>query len=177
MDLWEAIKGRRSIRRYRDEPVDRKLILSIINAARYAPSSRNMQPWEFLVVQDRETLRRLSEVHQWAWPLRNAPLAIICLANQELSPRRYLCDVSCAIENMLLAAYAAGLGACWIAVHSMEDNVVEDKVREILSIPKPYRIVAMISVGWPAEEPKPKSLRPLEEIVHWEKFGSKLANI
>ncbi|RLI30471.1 MAG: nitroreductase family protein [Candidatus Hecatellales archaeon] len=170
MDFWEVLKGRRSIRRYQDKPLDDQVILKILDAARYAPSARNSQPWKFIVIRNRETLRKLSEIHRWAWFLKDAAAGIVCLADPRLSPRRFPSDVSCAVENMLLAAHALGVGACWVAVYSVESVESEEKVKAIVGIPEPYRVIAIVSLGWPAETPPPKSLRPLEEVVYWEKF-------
>lgn len=170
MDVIEAIKTRRSIRRFKKEPLDKNLILKVIDAARYAPSSRNSQPWEFIVVQRPETLARLSEIHRYAWLIKDAPAAIIVLANESLSPLRYPQDTSAAIQNMLLAAHSLGLGTCWVAVYSTKDRDLENKVREVIELPEDRRAMAIIAMGYPDYQPAEKKLRSLDEVVHWEKF-------
>ncbi|MFH1327672.1 MAG: nitroreductase family protein [Candidatus Bathyarchaeota archaeon] len=170
MDVLEAIKTRRSVRRFKTTPVNADLILRIIDAARYSPSSRNRQPWEFVIIRTQDVKRKLSQIHEFSWPVREAPVSVLVLGNQKLSARRVPQDCSCAIQNMWLAAHSFGIGCCWVAVHSTEDYIIEEKVKEILPIPENYRVIAIIAMGYPDEKPDQKDLKSLEELIHWEEF-------
>ena len=170
MNIWDAIKGRRSIRSYKDESVSKELISKILEAAQHAPSSKNSQPWKFLVIRNAEILEKLAKIHPWAWALKKAPVGIVCLGEEEKSQHHYPMDVSCAIQNIMLAAHALGLGTCWIAIFSMIEDELEINTRKILEIPEEYRVIAILPLGFPAKPAKTKPLKSLEEIVHYDKF-------
>jgi len=173
MDVFEAIKGRRSVRAYTDEDVPEEAVEKILDAARWAPSAGNLQSWEFVVVRDPEAKRRLAEA---AWGQRfvaRAPVVIVVCANQKRSARGYgergaslycIQDSAAATQNMLLAAYALGLGACWVGAFD------ERRVAEVINAPSGVRPVAIIPVGRPAERPRPPPRMPLEKVVHYESF-------
>jgi nitroreductase len=163
----EAIRTRRSIRRYADRDVERDLIIQVLDAARHAPSASNIQPWKFVVIRDLKTREKLSTVHKHSAFLKGAPVVIVVLGNESLSEHHFPVDCAAAIENLLLAAHGLGLGCCWVAVYSTRSTEREDIVRSILAIRKEYRVVAMVGIGYPAEQPKPRKMKELEEIVHW----------
>jgi len=167
-ELLEFLKTRRSIRKYKQQPVSRDILEKILDIARYAPSARNSQPWVFIVVDDPFIKESLSKIHQWAWPLANAPLGIAVACNKDLSPDSYLLDCSNATMYIMLAAHAYGLGTVWI--QTMRDN---DKIREILGLPSNYFVVSLLALGYPDELPAPKPRKPLNEIVFHNKFGAK----
>jgi nitroreductase len=173
MDVFETIKGRRSIRAYRDIEVPQEIVEKLIEAARWAPSAGNIQPWEFIIVRNPETKRRLAEAALGQSFIEEAPVVIVVCADEERSARGYgtrgrtlycIQDTAAAIQNIHLAAYALGLGTCWVGAFK------EDEAREILNIPGGVRPVAIIPVGYPAESPSPRSRRPLKEIIHYERF-------
>ena len=173
MDVFEAIKGRRSIRAYRDMDVSQEIVEKLIEAARWAPSAGNIQPWEFIIVRNPETKRRLAEAALRQSFIEEAPVVIVVCADEERSARGYgtrgrtlycIQDTAAAIQNIHLAAYALGLGTCWVGAF------IEDEARKILNIPEGVRPVAIIPVGYPAESPSPRSRRPLKEIIHYERF-------
>jgi len=173
MDVFEAIKGRRSIRAYRDIDVSQGIVEKLIEAARWAPSAGNIQPWEFIIVRNSETKRRLAEAALGQSFIEEAPVVIVVCADGERSARGYgtrgrtlycIQDTAAAIQNIHLAAYALGLGTCWVGAFR------EDEARKILNIPEGVRPVAIIPVGYPAESPSPRSRRPLKEIIHYERF-------
>ena len=170
MELYEAIRSRRSIRRYRPNAVPEQVILKIIEAASWAPSSNNSQPWEFIIVRDRNTLEKLSRTHVYAGLLKSAPLCIVACSDPKRSPNHWVEDCSVAVENMLLAARAEGLGTCWIAVYRPNDIERENSVREVLSIPRTVRVIALVGLGYPAETPQPPVRRKVEEIIHFERY-------
>jgi len=173
MDVFEAIKGRRSIRAYRDMDVSQEIVEKLIEAARWAPSAGNIQPWEFIIVRNPETKRRLAEAALRQSFIEEAPVVIVVCADEERSARGYgtrgrtlycIQDTAAAIQNIHLAAYALGLGTCWVGAF------IEDEARKILNIPEGVRPVAIIPVGYPAESPSPRSRRHLKEIIHYERF-------
>lgn len=176
MDVFEAIKGRRSIRAFTKEPISDKEIKKLIDAARWAPSAGNIQPWEFIIVRDAEVKLRLSEAALNQTLIKEAPVVIVVCANQMLSARGYgsrganlycLQDTAAATQNMLLAAHAMGLGACWVGAFK------EEEARKVLNIPSGARPVAIVPVGHPAEKPVARSKRQISEIIHRETFGPK----
>ena len=112
MDAIEVLKTRRSVRVFADRPVDRRILEDLVDCARLAPSARNVQPWEFVVVDDRQKLRELAALTDHGRFIAQAPACIVVLCQ---TTKYYLEDGSAATENLLLAAHAYGLGACWVA--------------------------------------------------------------
>jgi nitroreductase len=168
------IKKRASIRRYTDEAVSDAIINQVIEAARWAPSEGDSQPWEFVVVRNRELKAHIMEAafHQ-TWMLE-APVFIVACINTRISRALYgergeklygIQSVAAAIQNMLLAAEAIGLGTCWVGAFS------EHQVAVLLHCPDYIRPCAIITLGWPAETPVGPEPHKLAEIVHWEKYG------
>lgn len=173
MDIFEAIKGRRSIRKFTSENVSSDDLRKILECATMAPSAGNIQPWEFVIVRDTEIKRRLSVAALDQTFIEEAPVVVVVCANEMRSAWGYgrrgatlycLQDTAAAIQNLLLAAYAMGLGACWIGAFH------EEEVRKVLGVPSGIRPVAIVPVGHPAEKPAPRSRRSMSEIAHYEKF-------
>lgn len=174
MDVFEAILGRRSIRRYKPNPVPEKLIEKILNAARWAPSGSNIQPWKFIVVSDKnllEVIRKMSPGY-----LGETPLAILVCSDKEKELRvggtlgrdyMSVADCSMAVENMLLAAYALGLGTCVVKSFSRA------AVREMIEIPDGVEPELLVVVGYPAQVPTPPARTPLGQIAFLNKYGCK----
>lgn len=176
MDVFKAIKGRRSVRAFTDESVSEEEIMKIIDAARWAPSAGNIQPWEFIVVQNAKTKRGLVEAALDQTFIEEAPVVFVVCANPTRSSRRYgsrgislycLQDTAAAIQNIHLAAYALGLATCWVGAFQ------EEKARRVLNLPDDLRPVAIIPVGHPAEKSALSPRRPLSEVVHREVLGRK----
>jgi len=176
LDVFEAIKNRRSVRAFTNEPVSDTEVEKLINAARWAPSAGNIQPWEFVVVRDPEIKRGLCEAASNQTFIEEAPVIVVVCANMWRSGQGYgsrgvnlycLQDTAAAIQNMLLAAQAMRLATCWVGAFH------EEEARKVLKIPDGVRPVAIIPVGHPAEKPGVGSRRPLSEIVHHETFGRK----
>jgi len=163
MDTLEAIRGRRSIRKYLPGEVEDEKLAAILEAGRWAPSASNRQPWHFIVVEDKEKIRKLAK-SKWA----EAPVMIVGLADTEASPNWCSNDLGIAIEHMVLEATNLGLGTCW-----MGQTGREDLIRGLLDIPDKFRPVAVVPIGVPDETPSPKERKSLDDIVSWEKFGSK----
>ena len=173
MDIVEAIKGRRSIRAFKNKKVAQETVEKLLDAARWAPSAGNIQPWEFIIVQKPEIKRALVEAALDQTFIEEAPVVIVVCANESRSSQGYgirgktlycIQDTAAAIQNLHLVAYSLGLGTCWVGAFR------EAETREILKIPSGIRPVAIIPVGYPAEAPSPRSRRPINQIVHYETF-------
>jgi len=173
LDLFEAIESRRSVRAYTDADVSEDYVERLIDAARKAPSAGNIQPWEFVVVRNPNVKRMLASAALNQTFIEEAPVVIVVCADMERSRRGYgrrgaelycIQDTAAATENLLLAACALGLGACWVGAFH------ESGVREALRLPEGVRPVAIIPVGHPAERPMQRYRRPLEEIIHYESY-------
>jgi nitroreductase len=161
--------ARRSVRAYRPQPVSDDLVRDLLEAAMAAPSAVAKDPWEFIVVRNRDMLARIAAGLPNGTMLRDAALGIVVCGDLHRAHDRQLSyllqDCSAAIENLLIAASALGLGACWLGVHPREDRV--QHLRVLLHIPQPVLPVATIAVGWPAESPAPRT-RYREDAVHRE---------
>ena len=160
----EVLEKRRSIRKYKDTPVSKEKILKMLEAARVAPSASNRQPWHFVVVENKETIKKLAK-QDWA---AGAPVMIVGLADQAASPNWCSNDLGIAFEHIVLAATNLGLGTCW-----MGQTGREELVRRLLDIPDSFKVVAVLPVGVPDETPAAKERKNLEAIVSWEKYGLK----
>ena len=175
MDIFEAIAKRRSIRKYKKQDVDDKLIGVLLWAAAQAPSAGNLQEWRFIVVRDERTKEIL---YNAAWKqehVKQAPVLIIVASDLEVQSMRYgkrgelvysLEDAAAAIENMLLAATALDLGTCWIGAFD------EEEVKFALNLPENLRPIAIITVGYPDEEPEKKEV-DYTRFCFLEKYGKK----
>ena len=150
--MLEIIKKRRSIRRYTSDPVADDDVRALLEAAMAAPSADNLQPWEFIVVDDDALRRQLAETHPWSSMCAGAPVVFVVCANDRRS-KHWVEDASAATENLLLCAAARGLGAVWVGVYPNQGS--EKHVRESLGIPSALRVLCMVPVGHPAEERAP----------------------
>jgi len=173
VDVFEAIRGRRSIRAFESREVPEELVERLIEAARWAPSAGNIQPWEFIIVRKQEIKRKLAEAALYQSFIEEAPVVIVVCVDEARSAQGYgirgktlycIQDTAAAIQNIHLAAYSMGLGTCWVGAFR------EDEARKVLKTPAGIRPVAIIPVGYPAETPSPRSRRPLKQIVHYETF-------
>ena len=174
MELYEVLEGRRSIRKYTADPVSGELLQKLLNAARIAPSWSNSQCWRFIVVREQSIKDRLAA----SMPKRNpckkavaeAPVVLVLCADPGASGVHdgkdyYLLDAGLAMQQLMLAAHAEGLGACWVALFD------EAAARAACMVPGPYRIVAMAPLGVPARHPSPRPRKELDEIVFSEVWG------
>ena len=173
MDVLEAIKGRRSIRAFKNEDISSETVEKLIDAARWAPSAGNIQPWEFIIVRNPEIKRNLAKAALNQSFIEEAPVVIVVCADEVRSSQGYgvrgktlycIQDTAAATQNIHLAAYSLGLGTCWVGAFN------EEEARKILEIPQGVRPVAIIPVGYPAEKPPARNRRPLNQIIHYEKF-------
>jgi len=166
MDILEAIKGRRSIRKYNKLPISEEQVTQILEAGRWAPSRGNSQPWKFIVLKDVQERMALAEAIPTGKFLAEAPLGIAVVINLKASKHPEQ-EGAAAIQNMLLAAYALGLGACWISVYGTDS---EEKAKQILQIPAEEWLLSLVSIGHPAETPE-KGRKGLDEITFSDKYG------
>jgi nitroreductase len=169
MELKEAITKRQSIRDYQDKPVPEEKLARVLEAARLAPSASNMQPWKFVVVTDSKQRQELARAANRQTFVGQAPVVIAAVATNPESVMssgipRYAVDLAIAVDHITLAAVDEGLGTCWIGAFSQQ------KVKEILNIPDRYRVVALLPLGFPAEETAAKLRKSLSEIVCYETF-------
>jgi len=164
MDAIETLKTRRSIRAYTAEPVAREVIEDIVDCGRMAATGSNVQPWEFVVVTDRNLLRCFAELTDYGKFLPQAAACILVLCKDT---RYYLEDGSAASENMLLAARAHNLGSCWVAG---DKKTYADTIRKEIGAPSAYKLVSLVAIGHPAESPPKLERRPLSEVLHWGRF-------
>lgn len=156
METFEAIHGRRSIRRYTHQPVSEEMIEKLLRAAMAAPSAGNQQPWHFVVIDDRQLLDAIPQFHPYSAMLREAPLAVVICGDERLERHKgyWVQDCSAATQNLLLAAHALGLGAVWLGVYPVMDRVA--KIQELLSLPPQVTPLAIVAVGHPAERKAPE---------------------
>jgi len=171
MDTLETIHTRRSIRQYSDAPVSDLQVEAVLRAAMAAPSAGNQQPWRFVVVRDADTRARLAEATPYAAPVGRAPVGIVMLGDtrENKHPGYWIQDCSAAVENLLLAAHATGLGAVWIGVHPIAER--ERSVADIVGAPEGVVALCMIAVGVP-EASGPIVDRYRSEFVHAESWDA-----
>ncbi len=170
MNPTDWIFTRRSIRKYRDTRIGDEQIDTLLKAGMYAPSAVNKQPWHFVVLDDREIFEKVIEVHPSASMLKGASHAILVCGDLKLQhdDGYWIVDCGAVTENILLAAHAMGLGACWIGIHPREKR--KAVLSELLGLPEHVVPFALISLGYPAEEKKqPDRFTPSK--VHFNQWG------
>ncbi|MFP4310109.1 MAG: nitroreductase family protein [Desulfococcaceae bacterium] len=169
MDVFEAIHGRRSIRKYTDKPVSDADVKKILQAAMIAPSAGNQQPWQFVVVRDRDTLEKIKDVNPYAPMADHAPLGILVCGDVSLEkhPGFWVQDCSAAVQNLLLAVRGLGLGGVWTGIYPLEERV--NGFRELFGLPENVIPLAFVVIGHPAQESSVKD-RYKEERVRWERW-------
>jgi nitroreductase len=168
VDVLEAIRGRRSVRRFREGRIPDEHLRVVLEAGIWAPSAGNAQPWEFVVVRDRSTIEK---VRMFSPGLFGDPdtVVVLCVNRRRVRGRGphevvAVMDVAMAAQNMMLAAYSLGIGSCPVASFNRL------AIRELLGIPEYVEPVLMVSLGYPEEWPRPPTRRPLEEVVHYERY-------
>jgi nitroreductase len=190
MELFDAINKRRSIRKFKTDPVEDEKVEKVLEAARQAPSWANTQCWRFIVVRDVDTIHHLADTgfgvggsapNRATEAMRVAPVTIVACAELGKAgctykePRQtvtdkgdwFMFDVALAMQNMVLAATALGLGTVYIGAF---DSVAAEKV---LGVPEGYKVVSMTPLGYPDEDPKPRPRKEFDDIVFKDKFGAK----
>lgn len=169
MDTIEAIHTRRSIRKFADGPVTEDELRTLLEAAMTAPSAGNAQPWQFVVVTERDLLDRVPDFHAYAAMCRQAPAAILVCGDpsREKYEGYWPQDCAAATQNLLLAAHAQGLGAVWTGIHP--DAAREAGARELFGVPEDVVPFALVPLGRPAQ-PAGRKSRYDDSRVHWERW-------
>ncbi len=157
------MKTRRCVRAFTGEPVSRETLEDIVDCGRLAATARNVQPWEFVVVTAPEKLRAIAAITDFGAFIAHAAACIVVLCRDT---KYYLEDGCNASQNVLLAARAHGLGACWVAG---DKKPYAEPIRNMVGAPEGFRLISLLAVGHPAEEPN-KEKRPLAEVLHWESY-------
>jgi nitroreductase len=161
MDALEAIRKRRSVRKYTGDPIPRRDLETIVDAGRLAATGGNRQPWDFIIVTERETIDQLKVAAQWM-----EKAAAIVAVVMDPSSRWWVEDGAAAIENILLASTALGYGSCWLEGWTLPH---EEEFKALLGVPEEKRLLTLVPIGVPAEWPT-KEKKPLAEVLHWERY-------
>ncbi|MCL6480032.1 MAG: nitroreductase family protein [Peptococcaceae bacterium] len=174
MDIYEVINARRSISKYKPDPVSEEQVNSVLDAARLAPSWKNMQCWRFIVIRTEEgkagLLTAFEDTNPGKKAIKAAPVMIVLCADPQASGQMgdrgyYLVDAGIAMEHLMLAARAEGLGTCWLGEFD------ESAAKTALGVPEGWRVVGLTPLGYPDQDPKPRPRKTMEEIAFREKWG------
>ncbi|MGB4520563.1 MAG: nitroreductase family protein [Candidatus Omnitrophota bacterium] len=166
MDTIEIIKARRSIREYKDKPILKEVLENIVDAGRFAPTARGVQPWEFIIVTKPENLKRIADLAENG---RFIAQAACCIAVFCSNTKYYLEDGCAATENILIASASLGIGSCWVAG---DKKPYVEEIARLLSVPDEFKLISLIALGYPQTQESFKIVdkRNLSEIIHWNKF-------
>ena len=164
METFDSIAKRASIREYQSKAIPKDLLEKLVDAGRRAPTARAVEPWEFVVITDKATLQKLGAIASSGSFIKGASscIAIFCK-----DTKYYLEDGCAATENILLTASDVGLGACWVAG---DKKPYAGEVSKLLGVPSELKLVSLISLGWPKKDVTQIKNRPLEGVIHWERF-------
>jgi len=165
-DALELLKSRRSIRKYKDQPVEEEKIKKCLEAARWAPSASNKQPWEFLIVTDEDVRKKLSEIHPYARFVGESPVVFIPLTNPKIHEKYHMSDTALATMQYMIEAHSIGLGTCWAGVIG---SSIEPEIKKLLNIPEHLNVLGLVATGYADEEPT-GTRKELEELIHYEKY-------
>ncbi len=172
--VLDAIENRRSIVRFETTPIEEEKIQAILEAGRWAPSWLNKQPWRFIVVTEPAIKERLSELVSTIFKLgvREAPVCIVVSVDPNEDSFHFIEDGAAATQNMALAAHSLGLGSCWIGTFAFkkEKKSAEEKIQEVLEIPRTHRVVSLLPIGVP-KKVEEKNRKELSQLVYRNKYG------
>lgn len=170
MNTIEAIQSRRSIRVFKDQPIEQEKVDTLLKAAMAAPSAGNQQPWHFILIDDKEVLSKVPSFHPYSGLLLKAPLAILVCGDPRLEKYEgfWVQDCSAASQNILLAAHDLGLGAVWLGLHPIQERV--DGMRELVHLPEIVVPLSLIAVGYP-DEAKGSKNNFRKERIFYNSFG------
>ena len=170
MNVSEAIRLKRAVRKFQDTPLPADVIQSILNAGRRSQSSKNNQAWQFIAIQDKETLKALSQCGEWAGHIAGAALCVAILTPEPTEKFQTMFDAGQAAAFMQLAAWELGIGSCPASIYNFE------LARQILTFPPEWHLRIALSFGYPADEgklsapPQKGGRRLLDEVVHWDRW-------
>jgi len=166
MELNEGLKSRRSCRKFSAKPIPSEILSQIIEVVRFAPTARNIQPWEFIIITDRMIKEKIYKLASKNAPfLKDSP---VCLAVFCKDIKYYLEDGSAVTTYILLMAHSQGIGSCWVAGDKKE---YADQVREMVNVPKEYKLVSLVALGYAKESLSPIAKRKCEEMINWQKYS------
>lgn len=170
MNVFEAIKSRRSIRSFADRAIEEEKLKKVLDAGRLAPSAANMQEWKFVVVRDKETKEKLATAANNQRFIAKADVIVVgcaTIVDQIMTCGQYTypIDLAIAMDHMSLQAVEQGLGTCWIGAFK------EDEVKSILGIPKEIRVVELMPLGYPLHVPEPRERKTLNQVVVYDKWS------
>ena len=176
MDVFEAIRNRRAVRQFKPELITDDTIRRILEAARWAPSPFNTQPWEFIIIKDKETLKSISKFARYSGYLQTVPMAIAVVVPPVSGKFSWIEGIgetkfaaAMAVQNMMLAAKELGIGTCWVSID-------RDKVGEILKVPKTHFVLTVIPIGYPETTPPQHDeshRKKLNDMIFLENYGKK----
>jgi nitroreductase len=171
MSVLDVIRQRRSVRVYRPDPIPEEALQRLLEAARLAPSGKNLQPWKFVLVQDDPIKKKLARACNQQAFIADAPLIIVacgfpdeCYRAMGRYMRSWPVDVTIALEHLILQAQEEGLGTCWIG------SFEEEEVKSLLNVPEHVKVLALTPLGYPGEDPQSRGRKPLEKIVSYDSF-------
>ena len=171
MSVLEIIKRRRSTRKYMEDEIPEEVLLRVMEAARLAPSGKNLQPWKFILVKDEDLKEKLARAARGQMFIAQAPVIIVVCGFPEQSyahmgnyMKSWPIDVTIAIDHLMLQAEEEGLGTCWIGAFE------EKEVKPLLGVPDDVRVLALTPLGYPDETPRDRGRKALEEIISYNKF-------
>jgi nitroreductase len=181
MKIDETIKGRRSIRKYKDSDIPDFIIKELLDLAAYAPSSMNGQPWYFIVIRAERIKEQIVEIKNRYCPvekqdykadfLRRAPVIIVVCVDKERSYDREIENGVLATANLMLGAHSRGLGSVYMSAYRIGQPQISQELRQILNIPQYIDPITLIPLGYPDEIPEPKTVSTLEERISYETFS------
>jgi nitroreductase len=180
MDALECIESRRSVRKFRDAPVEFEKVGNVLNAGRFAPSAGNLQDWKFILVTEPDLRKQIAEACERQFWMEIAPVHIVICNQPAKTERMYgkrgqevysIANCAAVAQNMLLAAHAQGLGACWVGAFE------EHMIRRALQMPDSARPLAVIPLGYPEEEPRTPSKYALQEVTYIERWGTRIKDL
>ena len=167
MEVYECVRARRTIRKFKGDAVPDAVIEKVLHAGRLAPSSRNQQPWHFIVIRERDTLKALGEVATSGTFVADAPLAVAVV--MENADSAFL-DAGRAIQQMELVAWSEGMGTCFVGLRAEGQK---EKVKEMLGIPQEMELITLLPFGYREDDFQGRGTprKPMAEMAHSEKFG------
>ncbi|MHA2074468.1 MAG: nitroreductase family protein [Candidatus Hodarchaeales archaeon] len=168
-DTLELLKSRRSIRKYKSTPVEQEKIDMCLEAAQYAPSASNKQPWEFMIITKEETRKKLAEIHPYAKFVSESPVIFVPLTNPVIHAKYHQSDTALATIQFMIQAHSLGLGTCWAGVINSD---IEPKIKDLLKVPDNLHVLALVAVGY-ANHTRTSTRKPLNELIHYEAYGLK----
>ncbi|TEU06363.1 MAG: nitroreductase [Candidatus Aminicenantes bacterium] len=171
MKVLDVIQKRRSVRKYKEDPIPEKALMRVLEAARLAPSGKNFQPWKFIIVKDKALKEKLAQASAGQFFMAEAPIIIVgcgfpdnCYAHMGRYMKSWSVDVTIALEHLILQAQEEGLGTCWIG------SFEEEEVKAILNIPENVKVLALTPLGYPDEIPRFRGRKSLDEIISYDRF-------